>query len=223
MAIANLLLITVSMGMCSTIWLSSQWKCFPYLQSELFISPNAHPLAMHHCEQLVFPLGGLLIGMIRLTRDPPQSLPFPRLKKPVPSASAFRWGSPGLWASRWPSAKPALVYCHLPRYRAGRQNCRILDAVCWVGGDKSFIYRFSYIILQFTKPRMLLAFFTARAHFQLTLALHQDAQALSRDLSPGCKCPTCLIVRGSSFPGAGLSICPCWISQSPSSTVLQLV
>lgn len=47
----------------------------------------------------------------------------------------------------------------------------------------------------FRKPRMLLALFTARAQADTQLALHQDAQALSRDLSPGFQCLTCLIAR----------------------------
>lgn len=99
-----------SVGNCSTTWLSSQWKCFSYLQSEPLVSIIAHPPAMHHCKQLVCPLGGLLIGMVRLPGDPPQSLPFSRLNKPVPSASPHSSGAPGLSASWCPSGKPAPIY-----------------------------------------------------------------------------------------------------------------
>lgn len=179
---------------------------------------------MHHCEWLVCPLGDLLIGIIMFTGDPPQSPPFPKLKKPVPSASPFRSGSPGLWASQRPLLNllqsTALFPVQGRKAKLQGFRCGVLSSRGWKLHLQVFIHHTPVQKAQ-DAAGLLYCQGTLPAHMQL--AFRQDAQALSRYLSPGFLCSTCLIARGFSFPGAGLSICPCRISRSPSRTLLQLV
>lgn len=56
----------------------------------------------------------------------------------------------------------------------------------------------------------------ARAH----LAAHQDSQGPFTELLPRPQSPACVTARGSSFPSAGIWVCPCWILQGSCQSIL---
>lgn len=132
-----------------------------------------------------------------------QSLPFSRLKKPVPSASPHRSGAPGPWASWCLSAKPAPIYCCVSYIGGREQNCSILDMVCWVAGDKNFPHLLLFIHhapvhkVQDSVGRLRCQG-TLPAHAQL--ALHQDAQVLSRELLRRLSVPNLSHCQGLFLP-----------------------
>lgn len=72
------------------------------------------------------------------------------------------------------------------------------------------------VLALFKQSGVLLAFFPARAHCWLVhghLTAHQDPQVLFMTHSPPCPSPACVTSMSSSYPGAGLCICPSWISE----------